>query len=380
MFPKKNKINLSQIVFSNIIFFILFIIGGEIFFRTIKLFYKCAKNECDMKIFTFKPYEDSINLGIAKPDGLLGHVPKDNLSIIINQKGWDNIIVNTGLYGLRESNISSKDAKLILNIGDSFAFGAQVSDKDTYQYCLNNFTSRKFINGGVNGYGTGQAILRAQKLYPLIKPKPSGLLVQTLVGRDFLRDKLSIKSGFVKPYFSESESGNIKVIPPASIDTPNTKFTNNSDISLLDKLIVNITFLSKMPREFPIIGNITDSLRQMYKYRLLRVTSSIYEDGENPAKVSDIIDWSIIESKKLDPDVVWLLTYADTLTKGVIEERELIIKKLNNANIRYIDTFDALFGEKNKGYSKDDLWIGHHTPLGNYLVCKSIRESKIYGE
>ncbi len=378
MISEKNKGNLSQIVFSNIIFFILFILFGEIFFRTIKLAYKCAKNECDGKIFTLKPYQDSINLGIAKHDKLLGHVPKDNLSIIINQKGWDGITVNTYLYGLRESNINSKNKKLILNVGDSFAFGAQVSDKDTYQYCLNSFTVRKFINGGVNGYGTAQSILRAQKLYPLIKP--SGLLVQTLVGRDFSRDRLSIKSGFVKPYFSQFENGTIKVVPPPSIDTPNTKFTQNSEIYLFDKLIVNITFLSKMPREFPIIGNITNSLRQIYKESLLRITSSIYEEGENPAKISDIIDWSVEESKKLDPDVVWLLTYADNPTKVVFDERELIIKKLNNANIKYIDTFDYLFGKKNTGYSKDDLWIGHHTPLGNYVVCKSIRESEIYEE
>ncbi len=60
------------------------------------------------KIFTLKPYEDSVNLGIQKPHKLLGYVPQDNLSLVINEKGWNNIIVNTNLHGIRESNITKK--------------------------------------------------------------------------------------------------------------------------------------------------------------------------------------------------------------------------------------------------------------------------------
>ena len=143
MKKKLHKFNLAKLISSNIIFLFIFILFGEISFRTIKFVYKCSKNECDKKIFTLRPYEDSINLGIMRPDKTLGYVPKENLSLLIQQKGWDGKNVNTNFYGLRESNISSTDSKLILNVGDSFAFGDQVSDNETYQYCLNSFANRK---------------------------------------------------------------------------------------------------------------------------------------------------------------------------------------------------------------------------------------------
>ncbi len=263
-----------------------------------------------------------------------------------------------------------------MNVGDSFAFGDQVSDSETYQYCLNNFADRKFINAGVSGYGTGQAILRAKELYPKIKP--SRLLVQTLVGRDFARDRLSIKSGFVKPYFSTNQYGKINIISPPSLNTPNTKFAKRSIIKPLDKLIINITLLSKMPREFPVIGNITNSLRLLYKHSLARINSTIYRDGENPANIPDIIDWSISESQKLDSRVVWLLTYDVSYSEFVKEERKILLEKLRNANIEYIDTYDYFFGGLRQGYSNKDLWYGHHTALGNNVICNAIRESKIF--
>jgi len=48
------------------------------------------------------------------------------------------------------------------------------------------------------------------------------VILQTLVGRDFRRDQLDIKEGFVKPYLKKS-NGTIVVSPPPT-NIPNTKF------------------------------------------------------------------------------------------------------------------------------------------------------------
>ena len=62
-------------------------------------------------------------------------------------------------------NAINKSNKVVLTVGDSFTFGDQVSDKDTWQSCLNDKESRYFfINGGVGGYGILQSILRAEEL------------------------------------------------------------------------------------------------------------------------------------------------------------------------------------------------------------------------
>ena len=103
---------------------------------------------------------------------------------------------------MRNSDKNYEAQNVILSVGDSYVFGTQVSDNETWQSCLNNkLKNDYFVNGGVEGYGTVQAIIRAKKLYSSLKP--NRLLVQTLIDDDFQRDQLSIKTGFIKPYLAK---------------------------------------------------------------------------------------------------------------------------------------------------------------------------------
>ena len=51
----------------------------------------------------------------------------------------------------------------------------------------------------------------------------------------------------------------------------------------------------------------------------------------------------------------------------VDEERKLILSLAKNFNVEVVDTYDSL---QNKNTEK--MWDGHHTPLGNELVCKTL--------
>lgn len=54
--------------------------------------------------------------------------------------------------------------KPILAVGDSYTFGDEVSDWETWPAQLQKLSGRRVINGGVFGYGIDQAFLRARRL------------------------------------------------------------------------------------------------------------------------------------------------------------------------------------------------------------------------
>ena len=88
--------------------------------------------------------------------------------------------------------------------------------------------------------------------------------------------------------------------------------------------------------------------------------------------------WSIEKSKDLDSNVIWLLQYREAVNNRTIRERKELKTLLEKAKVRYIDTYEYLHGDSNIDIGKDQIWIGHHTPLGNKIVCKAIINSGFY--
>ena len=205
--------------------------------------------------------------------------------------------ITTNELGLRNS-IMNKSSKNVLTVGDSFTWGDQVGDEETWQSCLNRKNlNNNFLNGGVFGYGTAQAIMRAQKNFIRLL-NSDGLLVSTLVGSNFNRDRLSIRSGFPKPFLSRNPLGDIEVKVVESFDIPNTKFSSKTSNTFKDYLFVNFTFFSLFRDNF--IG-------KNYFKTQSKFTSNITVLGFNPATKNEIINWSVRQSLELSPKVVWLL-------------------------------------------------------------------------
>ena len=111
---------------------------------------------------------------------------------------------------------------------------------------------------------------------------------------------------------------------------------------------------------------------------MVKLTSTIYRNGENPASIEEIINWSINRAKALDPNTTWLLQYPAKIDNNIINERDLLKSILDKNNIAYIDTYEFLHGKSNMSTPIKKLWQGHHTPLGNEQVCRSILNSNIY--
>ncbi|MEZ5964250.1 MAG: hypothetical protein R3F56_10430 [Planctomycetota bacterium] len=87
--------------------------------------------------------------------------------------------------------------KPIVAVGDSFTFGDQVSDDETWPAYLEQILQRPVKNGGVFGYSLAQAVLRAERILGTV---PAEWLVVSLIPDDINRCELA-KRYAPLPYF-----------------------------------------------------------------------------------------------------------------------------------------------------------------------------------
>ena len=92
----------------------------------------------------------------------------------------------------------SSSAAPILAVGDSFTFGAEVNDPDTWPALLQGLTGRRVINAGVSGYGFDQIVLRAEALAPVYRPEA---IVVAFIADDIRRTEMRRLWSADKPYF-----------------------------------------------------------------------------------------------------------------------------------------------------------------------------------
>lgn len=108
--------------------------------------------------------------------------------------------VHIGAEGLRLNGDAParRSPPLILAVGDSFTFGNQVRDHETWPAQLETLTSYPVLNGGVSGYGLDQIVLRAESLVAKYHPD---VTVVSFIYDDLERCRLSVNDGVAKPYF-----------------------------------------------------------------------------------------------------------------------------------------------------------------------------------
>src|SRR5262245_24461527 len=109
---------------------------------------------------------------------------------------------------------SPRGGRPVLAIGDSFTFGDEVADAQTWPAHLERLSGRPVLNAGVFGYGVDQMVLRARKLVTTLQPE---WVVVSFIPHDVVRCELSV-FGAAKPYFQlqggELRPGNQPVPPP----------------------------------------------------------------------------------------------------------------------------------------------------------------------
>lgn len=121
---------------------------------------------------------------------------------VVNLAVFDGKRLNTdshGLRGAREVPFEKTPGTLRIAIfGDSFTFGEEVSDDETFAYQLERLLPGvEVLNFGVHGYGHDQELLYLREALPRYRPD---IVLVGHVNDDSIRNMLAFRS-FAKPWF-----------------------------------------------------------------------------------------------------------------------------------------------------------------------------------
>lgn len=98
----------------------------------------------------------------AMPDPELGYVPRPGAAT--DDSRWGTT-VSIDAEGFRSNGQTRPAAgRPIVAVGDSFTFGDQVHDHESWPAALERELERPTLNAGVFGYSLGQAVLRAERV------------------------------------------------------------------------------------------------------------------------------------------------------------------------------------------------------------------------
>jgi len=136
-------------------------------------------------------------------DPTLGWAPAPTKSGLENRWGTSVHITAEGFRANRSDGKErpASDHPSVLAIGDSFTFGDQVEDHESWPAQLEKLSGQRVLNAGVCGYGIDQAVMRALAVAPKYEPET---LIISLIGPDLERASWRVyrnTQGTPKPYF-----------------------------------------------------------------------------------------------------------------------------------------------------------------------------------
>ena len=158
------KINHAIYVLSiNVLVFCGILLFAEIGARSYKYINSCLEEVCNT--YYWEQANTTVKqIGFIQMDPILGYSLKPMFNAEIIQPNWaKNSNLNIDAKSFRKNDNGIKlSSKKILAIGDSFTFGSQVDNRDTWPSCLERKTQIEVHNAGVPGYGIAQAVRRGQ--------------------------------------------------------------------------------------------------------------------------------------------------------------------------------------------------------------------------
>ena len=133
-------------------------------------------------------------------DEILGWTPEPGFDSERNKWGTRVTIDAQGLRVNGNGEPPLPGLPHVLAVGDSFTFGDEASNNETWPAALEALTGARVSNGGVFGYGFDQTVLRAERLVPRLAPD---ILVLSVISSDIPRCELSMRYGRVQALFPD---------------------------------------------------------------------------------------------------------------------------------------------------------------------------------
>lgn len=304
----------------------------------------------------------------------IGWVGKKNVNINGDLKisnttipNIDQLIITHNEYGFRKTGVLDQSKKNILTVGDSFTWGSEVNDSDSYPFQLNNMVDFNVINVANGGYGTDLMWLQLQDKIKQIDPE---VVIKSPNTNALLINAYRRWGRAFKPYYEVKE--NKKLI------LKNTPVPRNSD-AVRDIGIFQSVFGRFYLFTF-IFNRIGLSEVWINKNKLVDKVMT----NEEAVEVGCLILQEMNESYLLNNRkflLVLLYGNQEILNKERFWYTKIYLECAQKTNIQVLDTYEEFVKiSKHKSfpgshYNKHNNGLyGHMTPEGNRLVAQLIAD------
>jgi len=329
-------------------------------------------------------------------DPELGWVRKPNTSHEETGKNGKTVW-NINDSGARKNPYCKINNSKISCYGDSFTFGRQVNDDETWEYYLSQLVQSNVKNFGVGNYGIDQVLLRLKREFPknrtdfvIMGVVPDTVSRIVSVWKHYY--EYGNTFGF-KPRFKILENKLLLVNNPIDEES---KFYNYVDY--LDEIRENDFFyknkfkkeIISFPYSISILKNFKRNIQIIFRVyknknaheiimkRNLEWRVKLYENKNIVLLLEMIIDEYVNYSKKekFQPIFIFLPQKDDILfIKNNFHFYSEIVKRLENkSNLVFIDIMEDFLNYKklNDLFSENSQYGGHYSKVGNEFVAKLI--------
>lgn len=293
-------------------------------------------------------------------------------------------ILSTGIRSNGEQSPAGNS--IVLAVGDSYTFGDQVSDDQSWPAALERRLNKPVLNGGVCGYGIGQSVRRAEILVEHFRPD---VLILGMIPTDIDRTRASSFHGTKKPYFSIENGGltynnghlSVPMVKPA---------TKSEEKSLLRRIGVSLESTSVLWQMLPNIPQLIGQIQS--RIALIRGTTYVYFTSDGVGLSCELLSRFRSIEKKHDARTLLVVQYKfrDILNRMELEaersdrshspDTEIVAKTIeliacaDKVGIEVVDTYAPLRNIYLNGGRAEllALYRGHMSPEGNEFVAELI--------
>jgi hypothetical protein len=352
-----------KIVAVNILVLLGLLLVLELGYRAVKFAGSCFDSKCDATYWQLgNGFRQNLDIDISHPDPVLGHVPNDgDYDVPWLDEPPIHVRIRNGVRVNGDDSAAPPDTgnAATLAVGDSFTFGDEVRDSETWPACLEQRWHSPVVNAGVFGYGAAQAVLRAQQMQR--QATWHRVIWSILIGHDFERDQLVSRSSEARPAVVTGPQGQ--------------RYTS---VAESQQVLDDVTSHGIAPY--------ADRFGYLYITKLawqrlspLVLPEGVRYDGRwivphpQAASREELMRFAFDQFAALDaPEKYVLLQYpVDSLTtmpEDAASEMRAVLRLAAERHIEVIDTLPVLRAAPNRAL----LYRKHHTAAGNRTVCEAI--------
>ncbi|OGU28578.1 MAG: hypothetical protein A2057_16955 [Ignavibacteria bacterium GWA2_35_9] len=299
------------------------------------------------KVFQFQSStaESKNRVGRMEYHSMLGWIPKPGRF----SSDWTSKVDS---FGIRSNGRSiPTEGQPILTVGDSFTFGDEVEDSETWPSHLEEILNKHVLNASVGAYGIDQAFLRAKLLLDKYDPD---VVILSFISNDINRTEYSYYPygrGW-KPYFKYKDSTLVLQNVPVPQELSSRKFQTL-------RHILGYSFLADF---------VLDRVAPQW-WHDFPVTKRIHNDGENVC-LALLVRLNQLIKRRGGKFIAIPLA-----TNGRIGDNERLLSLIKRAREKGVEVLDLsadMLKLQPSQFQSLFMPSGHYSPAMNRFVAEHI--------